>query len=111
VGFEREAIEAVGEVWGEVQRTNDVLERLRAARLAEVRPDGAARQSKVAWKIATFQQVILYRIVMLADGCADAWNGRNPLASTLCARAIMETSMRGLKHSVKLGIWSRSTPW
>lgn len=29
---------------------------------------------------------------MLADGCADAWNGCNQLASVLCARAIIETA-------------------
>jgi hypothetical protein len=66
VGFERKTIEAVGLEWGEVQPTNDVLERLRAA------------------------------------GLADAWNGRNPLASALCGRAIMETTALLYDFSVRL---------
>jgi hypothetical protein len=102
MGFAQEAIETVGVAWSEVTPSNNALDRLRASRLSEVRPEGDAGKSKVVWKIAVFQQAILYRIVMLADGCADAWNAGNPLAATLCARAITETSALLLDFEARL---------
>lgn len=102
MGFTREAIEAVGENWIEIERFNAILEHLRARRLLAVERVGAAATAKVVWKILGFQQVILYRIVMLADGCAAAWNGSNPLASALCARAMMETGALVLDFEAQL---------
>ena len=92
VGFKREAIELIGKDWADIEPHNDILERLRKRRLSAVRPEGSSARSTVVWKIVGFEQIILYRIVMLADGCADAWNAHNPLASVLCARALLESS-------------------
>lgn len=90
--FERDAIERVGEKWADIEKFNDSLDRLRMRRIAAIEREGIAGQSKVIWKINVFKQLILYRIVMLADGCSAAWNAHNPLTSVLCARAAMETS-------------------
>jgi hypothetical protein len=42
-------------------------------------------------EIATYQQPVLYRVVMLASGCAANWNGRNLLCAYLAVRALVET--------------------
>jgi hypothetical protein len=92
MGFAQEAVEAVDGDWLQAEKSNLLVEKLRDRRQQAVPRPGVAAQSKVVWKIVGLQQVILYRIVMLADGCAAAWNGRNPLASVLAARAIMEVA-------------------
>lgn len=74
-----------------MQEFNETLVRLRARRVPEIRVEGSLLKSKLAWKIATYQQPVLYRIVMLADGCALNWNARNDLCSFLAARALVET--------------------
>ena len=63
---------------------------MRARRLKEVKPEGDASE-KLVWKIRSFEQAIMYRLVMLGDGCADGWNRGNTLSSILCSRAIVET--------------------
>jgi hypothetical protein len=45
----------------------------------------------VAWKLAIFQQSILYRAVMLAQGASAAWNATNVLSAVLCGRPFLET--------------------
>ena len=102
MGFDQKAVEAVGEDWPDIEEFNQTLERLRKRRLSSIRPEGVAAESKVVWKISSFIQVVLYRIVMLADGCADAWNARNVLAALLCSRAIMETSAVILDFEIQL---------
>jgi hypothetical protein len=47
--------------------------------------------SKLAWKTAVLQQVLLYRCVALGSGCAKMWNFGNVLCSVLAARALLET--------------------
>jgi hypothetical protein len=89
MGFSRQAVEAVGDNWAEIERLNDTLERLRRRRQSAVSPTG---KPKVAWKIVVFQRAILYRVVMLADGCAAMWNSGNALGSILCARALFESA-------------------
>lgn len=91
MGFARAPIEAVGGDWSDVEKINHALERLRGRRVFAVKREGIAGRAKVVWKIIGFQQVVLYRIVMLGDGCANAWNNANPLTAILCARALMET--------------------
>ena len=74
-----------------VEAYNASLDRLRARRLKTITISGPLQDSKLAWKVATFQQDILYRVVMLAGGCAFNWNANNTLSSYLAARALMET--------------------
>jgi hypothetical protein len=76
----------------EVGAFNATLKRLRDRRLQEIAIVGALRKSKMAWKIATYQQPVLYRVVMLASGCAANWNDSNILCSYLAARALIETA-------------------
>lgn len=89
--FQKEAIEAVGGDWSEIDEMNSALKELRQKRRSSIEPGGEFSYSKVAWKIGGFQQAILYRIVMLAEGCSSMWNTRNILGSILCARALIET--------------------
>lgn len=91
IGFSKESVMAVDGDWSSVSEINNVLERLRGRRRTEVRRTGVLAKSKVAWKVVVFQQTTLYRIVMLADGCAVMWNARNTLGSLLCARALFES--------------------
>ena len=102
MGFNQEAVELVGEDWARIEPFNEVLERLKKRKLTAIKPEGDAARSKVVWKIIGFEQVILYRIVMLADGCADAWNAHNPLASVLCARAVIEATAIALDFEEQL---------
>jgi hypothetical protein len=44
------------------------IERLAARRRTTIEVEGPLFQSKLAWKVATYQQAILYRVVMLARG-------------------------------------------
>jgi hypothetical protein len=41
--------------------------------------------------VATYQHVLLHRIVALMDGTAIAWNNHCTLSAILSARALMET--------------------
>jgi hypothetical protein len=75
----------------DIQAFNSTLRRLRERRLTEITISGPLRKSKLAWKIATYQQPVLYRVVMLASGCATNWNRRNLLCAYLAARALIET--------------------
>jgi hypothetical protein len=75
----------------DIRAFNSTLRRLRERRLTEITISGPLRKSKLAWKIATYQQPMLYRVVMLASGCAANWNARNLLCAYLAARALIET--------------------
>jgi hypothetical protein len=92
IGFNREAVEAAGQDWAAVETFNKILGHLKERKLPVVKKEGDAAGSHAAWKIRAFQQGVLYRTVMLADGCADAWHAGNILASLLCARALIETA-------------------
>jgi hypothetical protein len=72
---------------------NSTLVRLRNRRVDKIDVSASVLllRSKLAWKLATYQQPVLYRIVMLASGCAMNWNARNLLCSYLAARALIET--------------------
>ncbi len=67
------------------------IDRLAARRKASIEVDGPLAKSKIAWKISTYQQAVLYRVVALAEGVRDAWNARNILVSFLSVRALVET--------------------
>lgn len=70
---------------------NAALARLRERRVKEIAISGPLLKSRLAWMIATYQQPVLYRIVMLASGCAANWNTRNLLCAYLAGRALIET--------------------
>lgn len=52
---------------------------------------GRLARSKIAWKIETFAEAVLYRLVALAEGAALSWNAAIPLPAFLCTRAVVET--------------------
>lgn len=75
----------------DLQQFNETLARLGAKRRSEIAITGPLMKSKLAWQLAIFQQSCLYRVVMLANGCALNWNSGNLLCSYLTARALIET--------------------
>jgi hypothetical protein len=74
-----------------VDDLNGSLDRLGDLRAIEINVSGKFLRSKIAWKLATYQQVLVHRIVALMDGTAVAWNSRCTLSCMLSARALMET--------------------
>jgi hypothetical protein len=81
---------------------NECLLRLMHMRKQRIEAGGNDERSTLVWKLAEFQQSILYRIVMLAQGASSSWNDGNLLSSVLCSRALLETvaSMHHLVVSV-----------
>jgi hypothetical protein len=75
----------------EVAGLNASLDRLSGMRAVEINVSGKFARSKLAWKLASYQHVLLHRIVALMDGAAVAWNNRCTLSAMLSARAFMET--------------------
>jgi hypothetical protein len=90
-GFNSSTIRAAGENWDDVRRFNQVLRRLDKMCAKSVVAEGQFATSKLAWKAAVLQQVLLYRCVGLGSGCAKMWNFGNVLCSVLAARALLET--------------------
>jgi hypothetical protein len=70
---------------------NTSLDRLSGLRAVEINRSGKFARAKIAWKLATYQHVLLHRLVALMDGAAVAWNSRCTLSAMLSARALMET--------------------
>jgi hypothetical protein len=70
---------------------NMSLDRLSGLRALEITVSGKFARSKIAWKLASYQHVLLHRLVALMDGAAVAWNSRCILSAMLSARALMET--------------------
>jgi hypothetical protein len=71
---------------------NAALVRLHGRRKEQIVGERSLPKPKASWKIANYQQAILYRIVTLASGCALNWNNGNTLCSILAARALVETA-------------------
>jgi hypothetical protein len=90
-GFNSSVIKAAGENWDDVRRFNRALLRLDKRRVRSIVVTGQYAVSKLAWKAAVLQQVLLYRCVGLGSGCAKMWNFGNVLCSVLAARALLET--------------------
>jgi hypothetical protein len=88
-GFSRAAVDAAGGDWEAASDNNAVLARLQARRRDVVAREGGPLRAKVAWKVAVFEQAVLYRVVLLAEGAAQAWNAGNPFASAFCARGLL----------------------
>ena len=74
-----------------VSELNESLKRLNELRAVEINVSGVFARSKIAWKLATYQRVLLHRSVALMDGAAVAWNAQSTLSAILRARAFMET--------------------
>jgi hypothetical protein len=74
-----------------VEELNTSLDRLNGLRAVEINVSGKFLRSKIAWKLATYQHVLVHRLVALMDGAAVAWNNRCTLSAMLSARALMET--------------------
>src|ERR1700726_3360728 len=85
--FSLPCVKAVdGDEWAAVV-FNACLLRLMGRRKHQIAAEGDYRKSKIAWKLAAFQQAVIYRVVMLAQGSSNGWNDCNILSSILCARA------------------------
>jgi len=74
-----------------VHDLNGSLDRLSGMRALEINASGKFLRSKIAWKLAVYQHVLLHRIVALMDGVAVAWNNECTLSAMLSGRAFMET--------------------
>jgi hypothetical protein len=74
-----------------VAKLNASLDRISELRADEINVLGTFARSKIAWKLATYQHVLLHRTIALVDGVAVAWNARTTLSAILSARAFMET--------------------
>ncbi|MGY4370563.1 hypothetical protein ACVW1A_006628 [Bradyrhizobium sp. LB1.3] len=70
---------------------NDDIVRLAGQRRSTIVVVGSLARSKIAWKIETFAEAVLYRIVALAEGTAHSWNAAMPLPAFLSIRALVET--------------------
>ena len=74
-----------------VGELNTSIGRLNGLRAVEINVSGKFLRPKIAWKLATYQHVLLHRLISLMDGAAVAWNNRCTLSVMLSARALMET--------------------
>lgn len=79
------------ELADDMQTIHDATERLAARRKPKIEAEGPLEKSKIAWKIATYQEAVLWRGVMLARGTRQAWNARKFLVCFLAVRALIET--------------------
>ncbi|MBP1875263.1 tellurite resistance protein [Ensifer adhaerens] len=76
------------QLFGEVKLA---LSRLSGRRLSKIEVEGPFLRSKLAWKIAVYQQAILYRIVALGTGTIRACDADDTIVGILTARAFIET--------------------
>jgi len=88
LGFEKTEITEIDGDWAVAEQFNLVLQHLANGRREHIHGDA---RSKIAWKVANYAEAMRYRIVALADGAAQNWNGGNILCAALCARAVVET--------------------
>ena len=85
-----------------VKEINTLMVKLRERRKSQISISGPLKQSKLAWKISTYQQPVLYRIVMLTEGMSLNWNFGNILCCLLAARALIETIALLLEFETEL---------
>jgi hypothetical protein len=90
-GFTEASIDRSQEDWETVERYNSCLQRLIDRRKTEILVEGPLVESKTAWKCSVLQQALLYRVTMLASGCAAEWNSGNIVCAVLSARGLLET--------------------
>jgi hypothetical protein len=86
-----------------VEAVNESLSRLRDQRVQKIVVEGRLLESKLAWKLAVYREVLLYRIVALTESIALNWNQTNFLGAYLPARALIETSalLLEFEHELK----------
>jgi hypothetical protein len=93
------------------QAIGEANEALTAMRTSRVDKIDAAQYigSKIAWKLSTLRQPLLYRVVALAESFATNWNGQNIVGAYLPARALIETSalLLELEHELRALIEAR----
>jgi hypothetical protein len=77
--FDIERIRAVRGDFGAGIVLNECLLRLMHPRKQRIEASTDSERSFAAWKLALFQQSILYRAVILAQGASTAWNASNRL--------------------------------
>jgi hypothetical protein len=90
-GLSADALDLSSERWEDIERYNSCLARLFDRRKPAVVVEEPLVKSNTAWKCAVLQQALLYRVTMLANGCAREWNSGNIVCSLLCGRALLET--------------------
>jgi hypothetical protein len=91
-GFKKEVIEAVGGDWEFSSLVNIYLVEAASKRVKSVRRDGDLARSLAAWKIATLEQALRYRLCALAEGAICLWNAHNSVSAVVLARAVVETT-------------------
>jgi hypothetical protein len=89
--FDLSDVEQLKDRSGDLRAINGTIRRLAARRKGVLEKDGPLARSKIAWKMSSYQQAVLYRVVALAEGVRGAWNARNVLVSFLAVRALVET--------------------
>lgn len=67
------------------------IARLTQRRIDIVRLDRSVPKASIAWKLAIFQQSMLYRAVALAKGITESWSAGNGLSAVIVARSLIET--------------------
>lgn len=90
--FDRSTVEAAGVDWARAAAVNNGLMKLAAERLPQIDLSSEVLvRSKLAWKLATFRQVLTYRLVDLCSASCEQWNSGSSLASIVLARSAFET--------------------
>jgi hypothetical protein len=102
-GFAREAVDAVEGDWEEISKVNALVAQLEARKQRVVAREGALLRSKVAWKIAAFEQAALQRTTALAAGSVRLWNLRSVAGAVLCSRSVIECAAVLLDAERELG--------
>ena len=90
-GFDFSGVDYPQDRRADFQKISDAIDSLAARRKTTLVAEGPFARSKLAWKVATYQEAILYRVVALGAGTRDAWNARNVLVAFLTTRALVET--------------------
>jgi hypothetical protein len=90
-GFDFSDVDYPQDRRADLQKISHAIDRLAARRKTTIAAEGPFDRSKLAWKVATYQQANLYRVVALGAGARAAWNARNVLVTFLTARALVET--------------------
>jgi hypothetical protein len=79
------------EVKEQILISNAAISRLAQRRRSEIEIVGHLARSRISWKIETFVEAVIYRLVSLGHGAALNWNSGNALPAFLCSRAAVET--------------------
>ena len=70
----------------DLDSVNDQLELVAARRLDQIDIlEEPYCRSKIAWKVALFSNVMIHRLIALAEGVALSWNNANFLSAVLNA--------------------------